>query len=97
MADEPDPGKLSQEDQQKALAWLDRHWRHPRKCPVCESEQWSMGDRVVAPPNLHGGSFHLAGFVYPFVTVGCKTCGYTRFFNAMKMGVISKKEDSGAS
>ncbi len=37
----------------------------------------------------------LAGPTYPFFPVICDSCGHTRFFNALTMGVLEGADDEG--
>jgi len=88
MADE----KLGEDAQQKAKAWLEKHWLEPRTCPTCRQNAWVVGDRLVSFPALkyeEGKDMWEAseGVVYPHVLTICTVCGHTLFFNAVAVGI----------
>jgi predicted nucleic-acid-binding Zn-ribbon protein len=79
-----DPPEERKKQRDQALAWLNQHWGEPRICPFCGSNNWNIGDLVVAP--LAGSQ--LEGWVSVFFPVTCLVCAYTRFFDAIVMGIV---------
>lgn len=70
-----------------ANAWFDRHWKQPRKCPICEQVNWAMA------PKFSHVSLDLLGRqrvpkTFPCVIVTCRTCGNTLTFNAVAMELL---------
>jgi len=87
-----DPSKLSEENTQKLLQWIQSKQKGDFTCPLCKEKSWEIQDRLVAPPGF-GVGLLLGGTVYPQAMVICKNCGNTQYFNAMMAGIVEKKED----
>jgi len=79
----------SQLDTQKAINWLEEHWKGNRECPVCGHNSWSISDELVEVKPYKG---NLLPAVYPLVAVTCNTCGYTFLFNAVVAGLVVPQE-----
>lgn len=79
-------------DVQKAMDWLDKHWRGSRICPVCQNNSWGISDEVVEMRPFRGGSLIVGGSIYPLFTVTCDTCGHTLLFNALVAGLVKSQE-----
>jgi len=86
-------GKLSKEEKDKAVHWLEERWPEPRTCPISGHDTWIIGDHLVTPLVWSQGDILVGGSVYPLVMVICEACGYTQMFNAVLLG-ITKKRDS---
>lgn len=86
-----EPGENQQEpvERQRALDWLEQKWRGDRRCPVCQTNQWSIGDVVEVRP-FTGGGLTIGGPLYPLFFVTCVNCGYTLTFNALISGVVQQ-------
>lgn len=87
----PDPfGKLSPEEFQKVLQWVNTRWKPHVPCEMCGAmHSWSVADLVNSPVNLGAGkNFYLGGPNYPQVQVICANCGNTKFLNAILVGII---------
>ncbi len=82
---------VTQEDIQKAIAWIDEHWKGQKACPICTNTRWGIADTVGEVPmmELNGD---LTGGVCPLVILTCQTCGYTLLLNAKVIGLIKGKE-----
>lgn len=83
-------GKLTEEEFEKVKAWMARFVATDRPCSVCGTKGWTMLPRLVQPVTL-GGAFviQLGGLEgYPNVGLVCNTCGYTRYLNAVIMGIV---------
>jgi hypothetical protein len=67
---------------------INSRWQgHPDACPICGATNWLIGDRFVSTTSLgENGAVILGGSVYPFVVM-FSPCGYTRFMNAIMLGV----------
>jgi len=75
-------------DTEKASAWLEKHWKGDRRCPVCANNTWGVSDDIVEMRPFRGGSLVAGGVIYPLFTVTCETCGFTQLFNAVLAGLI---------
>lgn len=82
-----DEARRAQREQ--AGLWLSEHWTQNRECPLCGTDAWTVGDIVVVPL-VHSP---LDGPTYPFFPVFCDSCGHTRLFNALTMGILKGSED----
>lgn len=56
-------------------------------CPICASNQWIVGAKVVQTVG-YPSSWENVKYGYPLVVVTCFICAYTFFLNAMLMGVV---------
>lgn len=87
MADE-----LTPKEKEIALAWLNEKWVTDKGCPICTSNQWRIGDALVAPMNsTPGGGVMIGGPTYPQLMLICTNCGHTHYFNAVVMGLVKSK------
>jgi hypothetical protein len=85
----PDPtGKLSPAEKQKISETINAKWAgRSDACPICGEPHWLIADHFVATTTLGPhGAFQLGGQIYPLVMT-ISPCGYTRFFNAVTLGV----------
>jgi predicted nucleic-acid-binding Zn-ribbon protein len=81
-------GKLLADDYAKIQAWWQKHWHGPVACPICQSNDWDTGTHVAQAPRHGEYAFLFGTNTYPYIVVMCKICGYTLFFNAVKVGVV---------
>lgn len=79
-------GRLTDADQEKARQWFAIHWKEPVVCPVCRTDNWTVGDHVVQSARWAQNMF--APPAYPFVMVACNSCHHTLLFNAVPMGIV---------
>lgn len=89
-----DPNKLTEAQQQKAINWLEQHWKGHKICPLCGSNNWTIGAHfqasiVIAP----SGDIQLGGTVYPMFSVMSDQCGYTFYVNAVLSGVFERNPE----
>ena len=73
--------------QAKAVKWLNAKWVN-KTCSCCGNNIWTVLDDLVMPMNFTGGGLVLGGATYPQVMANCANCGYTKFFNAVMMGIV---------
>jgi hypothetical protein len=81
------------EKQEQVLKWLEEKWTN-RTCECCGNTSWSVTDFLVAPPRYEDG-FRFGGKIAPQITAVCNQCGNTKFFNAVMMGLIDRKNTEG--
>jgi predicted nucleic-acid-binding Zn-ribbon protein len=75
-----------QAEREAAVEWLAAKWTQSRRCPVCDTAEWSIAN--VGEINLYGAS----ELIYPVVPVICKNCAYTNFFQAIQMGIVNPED-----
>jgi len=78
-------------DYVKVADWIRENWKASMKCPVCETNDWRIGEDVVEIRPFIGHSVETVGNVYPFVQLFCSKCGYVIFFNAVISGIVDPK------
>lgn len=88
-----DQGKLSVQELEAFQKWLQDHWSGSKVCPVCQKNQWIVGEHVVTTIKISNkGDILLGGETYPLVLLVCGNCGNTLSFNARVMRLM--KDDS---
>lgn len=89
-------GKLTAEDQEKVMAWVARHPSSDQAaCPICGGIDWVVADHLVLPVTWNAGQKAQAGGVgYPQVMLISTPCGYTRFVNAVYVGLLPAAQSS---
>lgn len=75
-------GKLTPDEIQTIIAWLNAKGGGNRPCPVCNNPGWSVGSHLVTGTIFRSGGLMLGGEVYPQFFVTCTNCFYTRHFMA---------------
>jgi hypothetical protein len=57
-------------------------WARQHECPACGTDQWNVGGPIGAPvyEDTSKGPGKLGPAAMLFVTLTCKTCFYTMFF-----------------
>lgn len=87
--------KLNEEQKNKAIDTLSSFLKTP--CSVCESKDWILNDTIFELREFQGGGLVIGGksSVFPVITVICKHCGNTLFFNAIQLGLIQKEKEDG--
>lgn len=70
----------------EALELITSRWPEPRRCPICNSSSWNVGDVIYASlldrPQL-------AQLYFP---VNCQVCSYTIFFDALAAGLVAEDQ-----
>lgn len=86
--------KFDQETQKKALEWLDKKWpQTKRECEICGAKKWSIPTDFTTPIVFDDG-LQIGGTSYPSVNLICENCGNTKYFNAVKMGLLEEKSEA---
>lgn len=83
--------KITLEQQQKALEKLENFFKRP--CG-CSGNNWILNDKIFELREFNGGDLVIGGkssSIFPVITVSCRDCGNTHFFNAVLLGIIEKK------
>lgn len=80
-------GKLTQAEKETVKNWLLKWNMAP--CPICGQRNWMIADHLVQPITIGPNrSLQLSGTGYPQVMVISNDCGYTRFLNAVVIGIV---------
>ncbi len=82
---------LTEEEQQKALAWLNAN--DVGKCPTCNSSQLEANPTLACLPTANTKGVVSLGEIFPCVVVTCAKCGRMQFFSAMTIGLMTKTEE----
>ncbi len=89
-----DVSKLTASETQRALdlvnGFAEKHG--PHVCPICKSQEWILDASYAEIRPHHMGSMIVGCPVYPMIMLYCKTCGFTRFINAIYTKVLDPKE-----
>lgn len=78
-------------DIEKAMAWIDEHWKGKKACPICENTKWLVGDAAGEVRAMPENARLVSGSKYPLVLVTCQVCGYTLLFNAIVIGLVESE------
>ncbi len=78
---------------EKATEWLKTHWKGGWNCPICGNTNWSGQEYAMELRPFDEGRLASFGQVVPLLTITCKTCGNTLFFNAILAGLVEKPEE----
>jgi hypothetical protein len=80
---------LDEQKKKIILEWLDKKWpTFKRVCEICNASTWSLSEDLIAPTPFLGGSIVLGGRSYPQVMIICTSCGNTKYFNAVTIGIM---------
>lgn len=86
---------FDKQKQAKALQWLDDKWKKEhRKCEICCGIQWTFAPELVMPLPYVGGNISIGGPAFPHILLTCNTCGNSKFFNAVLMGIVPQGDNS---
>lgn len=93
--------RLTPEQQKYLIDKLNQIWPAPRKCPVCQNQQWNISDTIFELREFQEGNLLIGGDsrIYPVITVTCMNCGNTLFLNALSLEIVkppAPKEQGGA-
>lgn len=84
----------------RILAWVQQHAKEPNyPCPTCgRVGEWIVAPEYVQPLPYRIGkdtpsppSAHMAA--YPQAMLTCNYCGYTAYFNAVLMGLVTSSPE----
>ena len=82
--------KLSREQTDKTLSFLESVWPDPKICPVCKSSAWNLLEMVfeLRETGTTNGAAE-DDTALPLVAIMCKRCGNTLLFNALAADILS--------
>lgn len=83
--------KLTQEQINELISRLNSFsYSQGIKCPICGGNNWTLNDLIIESREFQNGNLIIGGesHVVPFVSITCKKCSHTLFFNAIQLGII---------
>jgi len=83
---------MSEIKSEKLLQHLKEKWRG-RTCPMCNTANWNVSDRVFELREFQGGNLVIGGSLVPVVPVTCANCGNTILVNAFVSGAIERPQE----
>lgn len=86
--------KLTDQKVEKLIMHLNAIVPQGVVCPVCGNKQWAINDIVVESQEFQNGNIIIGAnsAIVPYVTLTCRKCAHTLFFNAIQLGVVDPKE-----
>lgn len=89
-------GKLTDEDRQKVIAWVTKYPQAEHSvCPICGTGNWMIAEYMVQPLTIGAQlGLQLGGIGYPLIMLISNPCGYTRFLNAVMIGLVPSNRDT---
>ncbi|HBV97552.1 MAG: hypothetical protein JL50_04110 [Peptococcaceae bacterium BICA1-7] len=80
---------------QEAVDWINKNWQGDKVCPICENNDWHIGEKVAEIRQYYGENVVIGsnGAVYPLLLLTCKICGYTVLFNAIVSRLLKNKSN----
>ncbi len=87
--------KLTEKEVESAIEKIDSLALPNVKCPVCGKEEWLFNEYILETREFLFGDMALKkGVLVPYVTMSCKNCSNTIFFNAVQLGIVSPPSDN---
>ncbi|MGR3315543.1 hypothetical protein [Roseovarius indicus] len=89
--------KLSKEQLETFAGWL-KEKGIGHRCPVCNSNDWTLGDRLIRSEFFTPNVTTLGGPSMPMAFMLCNNCMYVRQFAAIPIGLVKaekQEEDPG--
>ena len=88
--EQPQDTPVDMAARERTLAWLKDHWTEDDHCPICGTDNWSIGDAVELP--VRGGHLWVGTGqrAYVLVPIQCANCFYTFFLNAILAGIVPR-------
>lgn len=84
----PIVAELTPEQKEAIDTWLKAKWTMDARCPISGDVNWQIADHLVQPMAFFAGGLAVGGPGYPQVMLICRSCGLTRYFNAVLLGVV---------
>lgn len=82
--------KLTEKEKESAIEKIDMLALPDVKCPVCGEEEWYFNEYILETREFLFGDIALnKGVLVPYVTMSCKKCSNTFFFNAVQLGIVN--------
>ncbi len=88
---------FSPETSRKILEHLNKRWKHPRNCPICQSADWHVQPGELIQPiqesqTPNGPTFYPGSGTIPTIQAMCTICFYVHTF--LLIPIINGEEDS---
>jgi hypothetical protein len=80
-------GRLNFREQDEVKYWVSNHGPL-LTCPVCSRAAWAVAEYLIDMRNVNGANYSGQSVSYPAALVVCDNCGYTMYFNAVRIGLV---------
>ena len=92
MPDKEDkhPDGLTEEEQERAIAWLDAH--NAGVCARCGNKNLNLSPTLGAIPTANTQGNMTVSTYFPCVVTVCPKCAHMQMYSAMEMGLMQGKE-----
>ncbi len=87
---------MDEDTKKRAVAWIEEK-KSIRTCDCCGQNSWTLSEDIVTTPLLTGDRMVFGGKSYPNVMLICNNCGNTKFFNAVKMGLLAPSKEGSSN
>lgn len=78
-------GKLSPEEQQKIIDWIQKHSLGLLSCHLCKQTNWGITEHLIYLPVYTPNALMIGGPTYPCIQLICNNCRSIQFINAMQV------------
>ena len=87
--------KLSDEQINAIMSKLNSISPNGITCPVCGNKQWAINNFVIESREFQHGGLIIGGnsVIVPYITITCRHCAHTLFFNAIQLGVVEPEQE----
>ena len=91
---QPLPGRMTDEQRQKAADWVNQHWAK-KDCPFHGPTNWQLEPVMGEVRTFSGGTLVLGpGTLFPLIVLTCSVCGYSVFVNAVVAGLVPRADQT---
>jgi hypothetical protein len=67
-------------DSAKLAAWLEKHWKGEKLCPICKSNDWSISEKALQLRDWKRSTLQVPTFQV-VAMIHCRVCGNVIFIN----------------
>lgn len=80
-------------DPEKLAAWLEQHWKGEKRCPICQSNNWSISESALELREWKRNSFQVPSYRV-VAMLQCLVCGNVIFINPFIAGLFEEEKDT---
>lgn len=80
--------KLTDEQSDKLVSWVEEKWLGEKECPICKVASWGISNTLFELKSYGAGVITVGGPLVPLAVVTCSNCGYSITFNALRIGIL---------
>lgn len=83
---------MSDIESEKLIQHLKTKWAG-RRCPLCNTGNWNVSDKVYELREFHGGGLVIGNIpIVPVVPITCDNCGNTVLVNSIVAGLTKQNK-----